>query len=152
MNKLFVKSVLLLLSMAVMESRAATVIVMDEGINTDKSWRAKNVTAPVQICRSLSTDLEGNITPDPGDAFFFSSISLCDDAQSQIRLDKIGASQFESKRDYGSGPFTTEINVFAKDVSGTLRGDHGNQVSNALFDFNKTILQRPIYSSSLTCV
>ena len=125
------------------ESRAATVIVMDEGINTGKSWRAKNVTDPIQICRSLLTDLVTSIT-DPEEDFFFDSISLCDDAQSQIRLDKIGASQFESKRDYGSGPFATEINVFAEDVSGELRGDHGNAVSNALFDFHKTIKQRPI--------
>ena len=126
------------------EGRAATVIVMDEGINTDKSWRAKNVTDPIQICRSLLTDVVGNITPGPGEAFFFDSISLCDDAQSQIRLDEIGVSQFESKRDYGSGPFATQINVFAEDVSGELRGDHGNAVSNALFDFHKTIKQRPI--------
>ena len=71
-----------LLCSLMIEGRAATVIFMDEGINTKRPWKAKNFTDPTQICRSLITDtvlsriINSIENPEFLDDFHFRSLSL----------------------------------------------------------------------------
>ena len=119
---------------------AASVIVLDEGINTDQRWDAKNVTEPFQICSSADTVYRLGQNGQPP---VFSSLALCKD-ETAIQVDKLEASQYQNKKSYTVSGQQYEFDIFGRDIAGTIRGDHGNNVSNALYSFDKSILQRPV--------
>lgn len=121
-------------------SHSASVIILDEGMNTDQRWNAESVTEQFQICSSLGTIYqagEGNDSP------IFNYLSLCKN-QFPTQTDENGASQYQDEKSYSAFGQTHEFDIFDEDQSGIQRGIHGNQVSDALHSFDTTVVHRPI--------
>ncbi len=136
------KRYLVVLAIALMAKTcsAITVIVLDEGINSDRPWKAKAVTEPFQLCSSSDTIYQINSETNE---VSFSHLSLCKDGTA-ILFDSENASVYKDEKNYTVNGQDYEQIIWAKDEGQTLRGEHGNTVSNALFSFDKSILQSPV--------
>lgn len=133
---------------------ASSIIILDEGINTQQRLDVPNNLRGPQGCVSSRTDFFVGNNGNSNDQASFLSGSLCtDDTQSRVFGDNVA--QHQNRRTYtltsenaglnptAPPPVNFDVNILLRrQINGIERGEHGNWVSNAAHDYDSTLQHR----------
>jgi len=123
-------------------SRAQDIIILDEGYNTDQRLDVPIIQRGNQYCISTETnELRGS----DGTSSFVSG-SLCEDQSINFQSGS-SAVEYQDSRTYSissasgapANSYTVRLKATINDLN---RGEHGNWVSNAAYEFDRTLTHR----------
>lgn len=120
---------------------AQSLIILDEGYNTQQRLDIPTKQRKNQGCSSMKT-LFSSVQA-TGEIFFLAG-SLCTDENKYLDFGT-GVAEHTNTRRYSHSAFGNTANFdirLRKSVNGLQRGEHGNWVSNAAYDFDSTLDHR----------
>jgi len=123
-------------------AKAQDIIILDEGYNTSQTLNLPANQRGEQYCISTET----NRLVDSNGTSNFVSGSICKDQTTNFQIGN-DAAEYQNSRTYSFSnsagtPNTTHQVRLKATVGGLNRGEHGNWVSNAAYDFDRTLGHR----------